>query len=444
MTPHEQQALDVAARVVAQCKALGADEVSASLSEGTSVEISRRDGKIEQASEASTRRLGISLLIDGRYSSHSTSDLRPEALTAFLTRAVAATRYIEQDPDRAFAPIEQCGRGATDAELDTFDPAYNAWSADDRAQLALRMEDALLSRKGDDFVSATAWMSDGLGRTAQATSHGFADVSGGAWYALGGTVTLSEAGGRRPEGSSSYSARYRSDLPDADAIAEDAYLRAREAMGAGPIASGRYPMILLNRAAGRVLGTLSSPLSGYAIHQGKSCLADKLGQKIGSELLSIEDDPTIPRGLGSGPWDDDLLIARPRTILERGVLRSHYVDVYHARKLGIEPTSGGKSNWVLPVGDESWEEIAKRYDKAILVTGFLGGNAHGLTGDFSFGIRGKLLENGVPTTPLAEMNVTGNTLRIFHQLAALGNDPWMWSTTRSPTLIFEDVQFSGT
>jgi PmbA protein len=443
MSPQDQAAIELAAHVVERCKALGVDEVCATVSEGTSVQISRRDGNVEQATEASSRRLGVSLMVDGRYSSHGTSDLRPEALRVFLARAMAATRVLEPDPDRALPDISLCGRGATDAQLDTFDPSYPAWSADDRAALAERCEQAFLARRGDDFVSATVWVSDGHGRTAQVTSHGFSDVSGGASYSVGGTVTLSEPGGRRPEGYGSYGARYRSDLPSVDAIAEEAYLRAREAIGSGPIASGRYPMILLNRFTGRILGTLSDPLSGYSIHQGKSCLADKLGARIGSELLSIEDDPTIARGLGSGPWDDDLLVARPRSIVERGVLRSHYLDVYHARKLGLPPTTGSRSNWVLPVGTQSWQELARGYDKAILVTGFLGGNAHGLTGDFSFGIRGKLLERGEPTASLSEMNVTGNTLQIFHQLAALGNDPWTWSSTRSPTLVFEDVQFSG-
>ena len=444
MNAHEQASLDLAADAVRQCRALGADEVSATVREGTTIEVSRRDQRVEHASEASTRRLGVSLLIDGRYSSHSTSDLRPEALRAFFERAVAATRVIEPDPDRALPPIALCGRGATDAKLDTLDPAYASWSAEDRGALAEALERAVLARRGDDFVSATVSVTDGSGSTAQVTSHGFSDVSMGAWYSTSASVTLSEPDGRRPEGHAGYSARYRTDMPGVERIADEAHERARDAVGSGPIASGRYPMLLLNRVAGRVLGTLSDPLSGYSIHQGRSCLADKLDERIGSELLDILDDPTIPRGMGSGPWDDDLLIARPRRIIERGVLRSHYIDVYHGRKLGRPPTSDGPSNWVLPVGDRSWQELARAHEKVILVTGFLGGNAHGLTGDFSFGIRGRLLERGEPTARLSEMNVTGNTLRIFHQLIAMADDPWRWSSTVAPTMLFEDVQFSGT
>lgn len=436
-------ALDVARRVLDHALANGAQEGTVSVSEGTSAELSRRDGKVEQASEAVTRRLGLQLLVDDRWSTHSTSDLRPDALTAFVDKAIAATRYLEPDADRRLPDPALCGRGATDAELDTLDPAYADWTPEDRAAWAESLERAFDAHRGDDFVSATVYVADGSGQGATVASHGFADTSQGAWFSAGGTVTLAD-GSRRPEGGAGFGARYRSDIPDVDAIAADAFERAREAIGSGPVASGAYPMILLNRVAGRILGTLGGPLSGGALHQGRSCLAGKLGEAIGSTKLTILDDPTVPRGLGSTAWDGDLMVARPRTIVEDGVLRSYYVDVFHGRRLGMDPTTGGRTNWVLPAGEQSWQELAKAFPKAILVTGFLGGNANSTTGDFSFGIRGRLLEGGVPTKALSEMNVSGNVLSIFHKLSALADDPWAFSSVRSPTLVFEDVSFSGT
>ena len=110
----------------------------------------------------------------------------------------------------------------------------------------------------------------------------------------------------------------------------------------------------------------------------------------------------------------------------------------------MDRTAAGRSNWVIPPGERHWREIARDFPKAILVTGFLGGNSNGVTGDFSFGIRGVLLENGEPAQTLAEMNISGNLLSIFHQLIEVDNDPWTWSTVRSPSLVFDDVSFSGT
>lgn len=439
-----KNALDLAAHVVDRAKALGVDELSVGVSESTNTEISRREERVEQASSSSTRRLGLSLLIDGRWSTHSTSDLRADALDVFLRRAVDATRWLEPDPDRALAPPELCGRGASEAHLDHHDPAWDTLTADDRADWCERLERAVLARKDDRFISASVDFSDGGGKHTQVTSHGFADVTDGAWFSFGGSVTLSDEGGRRPEGSSHYAARYLSDLPPVERVAEEAHRRAHEAIGSGPIESGRYPMILANRVAGRILGTLAGPIDGGSIHHGRTCLGDRLNTAIGSEHLTLIDDPTIPRGLGSSPWDDDLMVARPRVVIEKGVLRMHYLSTYYARKLGRPVTTGSSSNWVVSPGARSPEELSRTLPKAILVTGWLGGNANPVTGDFSYGIRGKLLEYGEPTKGLSEMNVTGNIATIFHQLAEVANDPWLWSSTRTPTMLFHDVQFSGT
>lgn len=436
--------LQLASDVVKRAQALGADEVRVGVSEGTQTSLGRRDRKVETATSSTSKSLGLSLLVDGRWSTHSTSDLRPEALQAFLSRAVEATRLLEPDPDRALAPAELCGRGVSEAQLDHLDPSWFTTTSADRARWCEELEEATLALRDDRFVSAEAHTSDGESTSAVVTSHGFADTSRSASFGFYAGVTLNDADGRKPEGGSWYGAVYRSDLPPFERLAEEAHAKAREAIGAGPIASGKYPMVLENRVAGRILHLLSGPINGSSLHHGRSCMADKLGERIGSSLLTIVDDPTIPRGLGSTPWDGDLMVARPRTIVREGVLESFYLSTYYARKLGVAPTTGGSTNWVVPPGTRAWPTIAADWDKAILVTGFLGGNANGLTGDFSFGIRGRLLERGVPTASLAEMNVSGNVLTIFHQLAEVGNDPWLWSSTRSPTLVFEDVQFSGT
>lgn len=436
--------LELAAQVVKQAQALGAEEVRVGVADGTQTSIGRRDRKVEQATSSTSRSLGLSLLVDGRWSTHSTSDLRPEALAAFLKNAVAATRFLEPDPERALAPPELCGRGASEAALDHLDPSWADFSADARAAWVTALEEATLALADDRLVSAEAHVSDGESSAAVVTSHGFADSSRSASFGLYAGVTLRDDDGRKPEGGSWYGACYRSDLPGVDAVAAEAWAKAREALGAGPVASGRYPMVLQNRVAGRILGMLAGPLSGHALHHGRSCLADKLGERIGSSRLTLLDDPTIPRGLGSTPWDGDLMVARPRSIVEDGVLRSYYLPVYYARKLGVAPTTTGPTNWVLPPGARTWSQIAADMPKAILVTGFLGGNANGLTGDFSFGIRGRLLEHGEPTARLAEMNVSGNLLQIFHQLVETADDPWTWGSTISPTLVFDDVSFSGT
>lgn len=439
---HDIPLLELAERVVVYAKKLGAEEVGCAVTEGSHVTLQRRGGKVEQATEATTRGLTVSVLRDDRYSSNSTSDLRPEALESFLQRAIEATKYLEADPARRQADGALCGRGVSAEQLDQDDPVWGKRTSDDRARYAIELEETLTALGGDDVISSAVYGADGRSRSVQVLSNGFVGDDEGAWFAVGGEMTLSE-GDKRPESAAYFAARHFADLPSIPDVAAEVVRRTRERLGATAIETGSYPMLLRNHAAGRILGMLAGPLSGGALHHERSCLADLLGTSIGSAQFTLVDDPTLPRGLGSRPWDGDAIKSRKRTIVQDGVLQEYNIGVYHARKLGVEPTSGGHSNWVIPPGTKSMQELAAGLPKAIEVTGFLGGNSNGATGDFSLGIRGRLWENGVPTRSLAEMNVSGNLLTVFHRLVEVGNDPWPYASMRSPTLLFDGIAFSG-
>ena len=160
-------------------------------------------------------------------------------------------------------------------------------------------------------------------------------------------------------------------------------------------------------------------------------------------LLTITDEPLIPRALASRLYDGEGIAARPRTVVEDGVLRSYYVDTYYGRKLGWAPTSGGATNLVFRHGEKDLDAIVADLDDAILVRAWVGGNADPTSGAFSFGVRGHLVRNGEVAEPISEMNVTGTYLDLLGKLVAVGNDPVPWYPCRTPTLVFEGIQFSG-
>lgn len=439
---HYDDLQPMAERVMKRALELGADEASVATSRGSHVTIQRRERQTEQATEATTQGLVLSILKGDRYTANSTSDLRPEALESFITRCVAAADYIEPDEYRRLPDLSQCGRGVSEETLDQDDPAWGTRTATDRTAQCEAIEEAVLGLDLPDRISTTAYVADGRSEEVQVLSNGFSDRTAGAWFTMGGQTTLAE-GDKRPEAGAYYAARHLADLPSANAVAADVAERVRRRLGSKPTASGVYPMLVENRLAGRLLGVVAGPMSGSALHHGRSCLNGKLDTKIASENLTIVDDPTIPRGLGSRPWDGNCLVAKPRTMIENGVLKNYHIGLYYSRKLGVQPTAGSRSNWVVTPGTRSFAEIAKDIPKAILVTGFLGGNSNSTTGDFSFGIQGLLLENGEVVQSLSEMNVAGNILTLLQNLVEAADDPWTWSTVRSPALHFADVQFSG-
>lgn len=182
---------------------------------------------------------------------------------------------------------------------------------------------------------------------------------------------------------------------------------------------------------------------GRNIQQKQSFQADKKGLKIASEYLTVIDDPLMIGGMDSRLYDGDGFASHKRTMIDSGVLKEFYLDWYYSRKLGRDPTTGSASNIIIPPGKRSVKEIMKDLGKGILVTGFIGGNSNSTTGDASVGIFGHIFENGEPVQAIAEMNIADNHLKFWNKLSEVANDPWIYSSQITPSLVFTDVVVSG-
>jgi len=398
-----------------------------------SVSVTYRQGRPDKVEESARRGLTLHLYDRGRYSVCETNDLREEALERFLDGAVALARATTPDPFREITdPALYAGR--LELDLGTCDPSIAALTATERHELAAA---------GAQAVAAEAGFEDEEAQLYQAHSNGFAAGKAGTRFGIFAEVSLADAGDRRPSGSELATTRSQAALPSAEAIGGGAAERARQKLGAAPTDTAVLPMIVENRAVGRLLGKLLSALGGRALQQEQSFLADALGSRVGSEVLDVSDDPFVIGGAASRLFDGEGIAARPKPIFARGVLDSHCLDTYYAKKLGMAPTSGSTSNIVVTPGAKSLAELMRDVGRGALVRGFVGGNSNPTTGDFSLGVYGTLIENGAPTRAFAEMNISGNHKELWHRLVAAGNDPWPYGALRSPSLVFDAVQLSG-
>ncbi len=149
--------LERATAAVDLAKASGADHVQAGASWQRNVEYSLRDGTLEKVQEDVARSVGISLYVDGRYSRHSTSDLRPESLKGFVAEAIAMTRVLAPDPDRALPDASLYPKGAS-PDLGVVDTAITALDRDARMAHLQAIQSGLSGH--DDIISWTAGISD--------------------------------------------------------------------------------------------------------------------------------------------------------------------------------------------------------------------------------------------------------------------------------------------
>ncbi|MFL5353803.1 TldD/PmbA family protein [Archangium sp.] len=435
---------EVAQQAVALARQKGASEASASAGRSREVEVQWRDGRLEKVSEATTRGLGVQLYVDGRYSAVSTSDLRPEALERFISDSIAMTRALAKDEYRRL-PEPELYEGRALVDLSIEDPRQDSLTADERQRFARELEAA--ARAVDlegSILSVTTSFGDVLRETYRVSSNGFEGGMRGTQFFASADVSARDSDGRRPEESDFSVARFFEDLTDAGTLGRRAGERALGRLGSTKGASAVLPMAVDNRAAGRLVSMLLGPMSGASIQQKRSFLDGKLGQKVGSELLALSDEPHLKRGLGSRLFDGEGIAARPLPLFEAGMLRSYFIDSYYGRKLETRPTTGSASNLSWKLGTKDRAGLLADLEEGILVTGFLGGNSNGVTGDFSLGIQGFRVRGGKLAEPVGEMNISGNQLDLWKRLVAVGNDAFAHSAMRTPTLVFEGVQFAGT
>ena len=434
---------DTARQAVALAKSKGATEASATVGRTREVETQWREGKLEKVSEATTRGLSLALYVDGRFSSVSTSDLRPEALERFIADSIAMTRALAPDPHRRLPEPElYAGRAQVDLALE--DPRQAQLSAEDRQRLVQAIEaGARATDTRGAILSVTTGFSDMAREVYRVSSNGFEGGSRGTQFVASAEVSAQDPDGRRPEEGDYTVARFLEDLTAAEALGRSAGERTLGRVGSQKGASAVLPMAVDARVSGRLVSMLFAAMSGASIQQKRSYLDGKLGQPVGSALLSISDEPHLKRGLGSRLFDGEGLSTRSRPVFEAGTLRTYFIDTYYARKLQTAPTTGSTSNLSWTLGGKDQAGLLADLGEGVFVTGFLGGNSSAVTGDFSLGVLGFRVRGGQRAEPIGEMNISGNQLDLWKRLAAVGNDPYAHSSLRTPTLVFEGVQFAG-
>ena len=438
----KKEMYNLAEWTVKATKAAGADECRVRIDSERFVEISYRKKKPENIKEASKKGLAIEVFVNKRYSFQATSDLRKDALKKFISNAVSTTKLLAEDPYRILPPPKYY-KGRADINLGILDKDYSKLTAEKRHDMVKAIENTCLAKSGEKVISVTAMEYDNRYESVMVASNGFDGYREATIYWAGAEVTVQDKGDRRPNGYNYVAAVTQKGLPSPQEIGKIAAQRTLDLLGGKKIKTETLPIIIENRNVPRILYGLLAAMYGRSIQQKRSFLADKKGKKIASNKFTFIDDPYVKGGLGSRLYDNDGFAAKKRTIIDRGVLKNFYVDWYYSRKLGWEPTTGRPSNVIIPPGKRSVKEIMKDLGRGILITGFIGGNSNSLTGDASIGIIGKLFEKGKPVQTVVEMNIADNHLKFWQKLAEVGNDPWVYSSWRTPSLVFTDVVVSG-
>ncbi len=411
------QAQNIALDLIARARRFGADACDVVYSCDTSTTVQVRLGKLEDVVRAEGEDVGLRVFIGQRSASSATSDLSARSLDVLAERVVAMAREVPEDAYAGLAPDEMLLRTPAPA-LDLDDGGEV--SPESLLARALEAEDAARAVAG---VRNSDGGAAGVGRSvmALATSHGFVGSTTASGHSVSATVLAGEGGGMQRDYHSHFS-RHLADLHSAASIGRTAGERAVARLGAAQMASGTLPIVLDPRVGPSLLGHLIGAITGAAIARKTSFLQDALGTRVFGRGISVIDDPHRLRGLGSRGFDAEGLPTARRSIIEDGVLSTWLIDAAAARQLGTKPTGhatqsgAGSSNLHLSAGSCSPQALMADIKQGFYVTEFIGMGVNGLTGDYSRGASGFMIENGVLTRPVNEVTIAGNLRDMFAAL----------------------------
>lgn len=441
-----------AERAVEIALAAGATDAEAWVERSTEREITVYEGQVESLVDATSNGVGIRSFAGTRWGYAYATDLSDASLEETAAAAAGAAAVADEDE---FAGLpEDCGAAEVEGLAS---PALADWDTARAVELALAVERAARSREGVSQVEDTQY-SDGHGHVALANSRGFAaeyeSTAAWAWssaFAGEGSDLMTGLGvgaGREP-----------GEL-DPEAIGYEAADRAVALMGARQPASRKCPVVLDTFVAASFAGFIGSMLSADAVQRGRSLFADREGDEVADPVFRLSDDGLAEGGLATAPFDGEGSPRRRTPLIGDGRLVGYLFDARTGRKGGRATTGNAArgsyrsapavstTNLVLDEGADDLAALARRAGDGLYVATVAGlhSGVNPVSGTFSVGATGRLIENGELAGPVREITIASDLVTMLQAVQAVGS-PTRWvplgGSVRSAPVLIAEMSVSG-
>lgn len=435
-----QALTDRASRAIALAQKLGADqsEVGVHADEGLNVTV--RMGEIESVERQKNRSLGITVYKDRCKGSASTADFSEDGVDAVVRKALSIARFTAPDECAGLADAELMAKEIPDLDL------FHPWrlAVDDASEVALRAEN--VAREFDPRIenSEGATVSTGEGIRVYANSHGFIGGYPSSTHSIScGVVANSDGALERDYWASS--ARAADDLEAPEDVGRRAAERAISRLDSRQLKTRTLPVLYPAELARGLFSHFVAAIRGTSQYRRASFLLDACGEQVFSSDVSIDEDPHIPKAMGSTAFDGDGVATAARSLVGQGVLRGYVLSAYSARRLGMQTTAnaGGIHNLVVASTAGTAADILADLDEVFVVGELLGHGVNTVTGDYSRGAAGFLVSKGEVVHPVSEVTIAGNLANMFRQILAIGSDVDVRGVIRSGCVLVDALTVAG-
>ena len=405
--------------------------------------------QVDKFAQATTRGMAVRVISGGSLGFAYGLGGGDGAVAQVVEQALASAQACDLEQAGGLAPrVEKL------AQCQVYDPSLADQSLEEKTERVRGMARAALAADPQVTQVHPAEMAEAVSHMRLCNSEGL-DISHRATQVSAMAMAVAGQGDQQEMGWEGDSARFAADL-DPVKVGAQAGLKAAALLGAGTVSDGRYDLVLENEVAAEFLSLLASSLQGDQVLKGRSLLAGRLGAKVVSPLVTIRDDGLYPRGLGTAPVDSEGVPQSDKVLVDQGVLRAFVYDLFWGAKAGAASTGNavrpgltapvgvGFTNLYLQPGSGDCLALAAGMDKGLIIREILGAHtADPVSGEFSLGASGLLVEGGKVVRPVKSFALAGQVQNLFGAVRAVGDDLRFFGSLGAPSLLVEGMSISG-
>jgi len=430
-------------QILAEASKLGATSSEAAVSIESGLSVNARMGEVETVEHNHDKGLGVTVYFDRRKGTASTSDFGEAAIRDTVAAACRIARYTAEDEYAGLADAELMAKDVPDLDL------VHPWdlSPERAIELAIESEDA--ARGFDERIVNSDGASIGSHHSYRVygNSHGFVGAFGGTRHSMSCCVVGQQKGDDETMQRDYWytSSRDASGLEAPEIVGRKAAERTIKRLGARRIKTCQVPVIFAAEQAGGLISSFFGAIRGGAQYRRSSFLLDSIGEQVFPQFMQIDEQPLLPRGQYSSPFDREGVATRNRDLVRDGVVQGYILDSYAARRLKLQTTAnaGGTRNVFVSHGDDDLRALCRKMGTGLLVTDMMGYGTNMVTGDYSRGAAGFWVENGVIQYPVEELTVAGNLKQMFKGIVAIGNDVDQRGNIRTGSILVDNMTVAG-
>ena len=418
-------------------KKLGATDSSIVVSNSISETVNFRNKKLDESNRSDNLGIGITTYIGKKKSSISSSNLLNDNLNILIEKCIESTKNTPEDEYNSLPDKDLLAKEVDDLNL--YDDTHI--KNENKIEYLNRLE--VSASKDKKIVNTESSFTEDKSNFILANSDGFCKGYKTSSF-IASSVTVAKDD-KSMERDYEYTNKcHLKDIIDAEELGRIAAEQTIRKLSPKKIGSEKIAIIFDKRIAKGILSTFASAISSSAISRGTSFLKDKINQKIFSNELNIFDKPDILKGLGSRSFDSEGVKTNTLKLVEQGVLRHYLVDTYNGKKLNLKSNGrcGGTSNLYFDNGNISYKDLLNSNSKCLYITETIGHGSNIVTGDYSVGATGFLIESGEFKYPINEITIAGNFNDMFQNIT-LANDLEFEYSTNSPTMMIEGMVVAG-